>query len=139
MLSITIQVTSEMDVLYGLYQLAIDYTNKLEPEDNTGMIKGLDTRQRLLSRTASSTNIAATLLKKFDSANNIPANEKALVEEKKNLIKDCLLKMRQTESLLMRKMQKKMKNLRGELADITYRRKAAQSYSSAPRAKTFIS
>ena len=139
MLPITQQITSEMDVLYGLYQLAIDYTSKIHPEKEVDNVKWLDTRQRILGKTAVVAQNAAELLKDFKTINNVPANERALIEEKKNLINDTLGRMRMKEIDVMKIMSSKMKSLRGELANITQRKKAAHAYITAPRATMTVS
>ncbi|MFC1586338.1 hypothetical protein ACFL5V_12390 [Fibrobacterota bacterium] len=139
MLPITSQIASEMDVLYGLYQLAIDYTRKIEPEKEDGIVKWLDTRQRILSKTATASGSAVRLLKIFQVTYNVPANEKALIEEKRNMVRDIIKKMQRAEYDILKKMHKKMKSLRGELVNINHRNKAAQAYMNAPQPALFVS
>ena len=105
MLPITSQIASEMDVLYGLYKLANDFTRKIEPGKDQEVTKWLDTRQRILSKTAASSKFAAVLLKALEKEQNVPANEKALIEEKKNLVNDAMKNMQRTEYEILKKMK----------------------------------
>ncbi len=133
--AITQQVAAELDVLYGLYQLALDYTGKIKPEEEGEVLKWLQTRQRILGKTDIASKNAGALLKVFKTTKNIPANEQALILEKKKMIRDLLTTLRKTEFDLMKKMRTKMDSLRGELADVTRKNQAASAYVNAPRPK----
>ncbi len=134
MQTITKQVISELDVLFGLYQLALDYTDKIEGHSQENVQKGLDVRQRIIGKTAPCAKAAANLLKVFACAQNIPANERALVEEKRQMVKDTVSIMQRKEFGLMTGLAKNMKFIRAELAGINKKQIAAKAYIQAPRA-----
>jgi hypothetical protein len=132
MLPITSQTAAELDVLFGLYQLAIEYTKKME-RDETHLVKWMDTRQRILGKTACASEKAVHLLKTFRITPNIPANEKALIDEKKNMIKEILPLIQQAEYKIMKKMNLRMKAIRSELAGLGRKQQASAAYLKAPR------
>ncbi len=128
MLSITDKVVQELDLLYGLYELAIDLSKKLEPDDPAETQKWLDSRQRILARTGESSKEALLHLNAFDAMTMVPANERALVDEKRRMIQDLSLKMTLVDNQIIKKMHSKMSLLRAELARGTQRKNAAKSY-----------
>ncbi|MBF0432864.1 MAG: hypothetical protein HQK83_16385 [Fibrobacteria bacterium] len=138
MLPVTTKTARELDVLYGLYQLAVDYTCKISAEDGNA-VKWIDTRQRLLGKTSIASKAATALLHLFYTTPNVPSNEKALIDSKKRMVKETLLQMQKAEFDIMKKMALKMKGIRGELAGVTRKSRAAAAYINAPRAKMLVS
>ncbi len=134
----TSQLSSELDVLFGLYQLALDYTLKIEPDEPDEMTKWIDTRQRILSRTADASGSAIKLSRLFEMTPNVPANERALIDEKRSMIKDVLKRMKKVEHEIMQRMHSKMTALKREMTNVTQRKQAARSYMSAPRPRAAI-
>jgi hypothetical protein len=134
MLPITERIVAELDVLYGLYLLAMDHVRKLEAEDEGAAIKLLDARDKVLDRTAKAAEEASRLLRIFETAHNVPAGERALVEEKRRMILDVVRRLQQADSQVMRAMHFRFSALRRELARHTERREAIRAYITAPAA-----
>lgn len=135
---LTSRTASELDVLYGLYQLALDYTDKIKPDDENEVSKWLETRQRILGKTDKASKTAAALLKEFAKKTNITASERALIEEKKNMIKDLLPILTKKEYELLNKMHYKMGSIRTELAGMARKQTAAKAYINAPKSKLMV-
>lgn len=132
--SLTTRIVSELDQLYGLYQLAVDLAKRLEPGDETQTFRVIEARNRILDKTAQSSKEAVALLKAFREERLIPANEKALVEEKRNVILDMGVKMQAVDNQVLRAMQARLAGVRKELANATHRKNAMKAYVSSPRA-----
>lgn len=137
--ALTDKLVSELDLLYGLYQLAVDLARRIQPDDEANTARFIEARQKILERTAVTSKEAAALLKSFRDERMIPANEKALVEEKRNLILDVSAKMQQADSQVMRAMQQKLASIRRELAGHTEKKNAARAYITAPQSTALAS
>jgi hypothetical protein len=133
--ALTQQVVAELDVLYGLYQMAGDVTRKLAPEDEAKIQKVLDARQRILDHTARASEALSASLKRFQAERVIPSNERALVDEKRNLLLDAGARIQAIDHQMIRQMQAKMAEIRKDLASQTERKNAARAYLQAPHAQ----
>ena len=136
---VTLKLAGELDVLYGLYQLALEYTGKLRSEPAETMDRWLDARQRLLSKTQTASKTASGLMKTFKGLTQVTENERALIREKKALVEDLLHDMQRMENETMRVMRQKMRDIRSELAGVHHKKKAASAYLNAPAAKMAVS
>ena len=134
---ITRQLISELDLLYGLYQLALDYGQKIKPDDDQADI-WLTARDKILQRTDTASGETIRLLKQFELQPNIPANEKALVEEKRFLIADLGIKMNAADNKILKTMLIKMSQIRHELANQIERKNVIKAYIQAPMARAYI-
>lgn len=135
---LTVKIISELDLLFGLYQLAVDLSKRIKPEDEENTLRVIEARQKILDRTAVTSKEAASLLKAFREERMMPANEKALVEEKRSLILDIAGKMQAADNQVMRAMQTKLGSIRRELAAQTEKRNAMRAYIKAPQAHTVV-
>ncbi len=129
--STTVHLSTELDILYGLYNLALDHSTNINATDSFAMTQCLDIRQRLLTKTQSSSKKATTLLKKFNTLKFIPSNERALVEQKRLLVEELLKKIKLSEHQMMHMMHLKMKSIRTELAGIHQKKSATRAYLKA--------
>ena len=134
MLPLTTKVVAELDVLYGLYQLAVDLARRIQPDDETLTQRVLEARQKLLERTGAASQEVKKLLKAFAEEKLVPANEKALVEEKRKLILDLGTRIQAADHQVVRAMQAKLGTIRRELAGQTERKNAIQAYLRSPQA-----
>lgn len=132
---LTTRLISELDLLYGLYQLATDLSRRIRPDDEENTLRVIEARQKILDRSAAASKEAAALLKAFREERMMPANETALVEEKRSLILDIAAKMQAADNQVMRAMQVKLGSIRRELAGQTERRNAMKAYITAPQAQ----
>ena len=130
---LTHKITAELDMLYGLYQLAVDLTKRLRADDEDKTQRVLDARQKILDQTTRSSQALSGLLKEFAAERLIPSNEKALVEEKRNLILDVGARIQAADHQMIRQMQTRMAGIRRELADHTERKNAMKAYIKAPQ------
>jgi hypothetical protein len=130
--ALTTKIVGELDLLYGLYQLAVDLVKKIEPDDETRTLRVIEARNRILDKTASASREAVALLRAFREERLIPANERALVEEKRNLILDLGLRMQAVDNQVIRAMQSRLAGVRKELAGSTERKNAMKAYIAAP-------
>lgn len=135
---LTQKITAELDMLYGLYQMAVDVTKRIRPEDEEKTQRVLDARQKILDHTSRSSEELVVLLKAFHAERLIPSNEKALVEEKRNLIQDVGARIQAADHQMIRQMQAKMSEIRRELADQTERKNAMKAYIRAPQAQLIL-
>ncbi len=133
---ITKQLVGELDLLYGLYQLAIEYGQKITPDDDQAGL-WLDAREKILHRTDIASKEVVKLLQQFESVPLTPANEKALVEEKRFLIADLGLKMKAADNRTLKAMQIKLAEIRGQMASQTERKNAMRAYIQAPLAQAY--
>ncbi len=132
MQTLTQQIVSNLDVLFGLYQLALDYAKKISPEEEEEALKWIGYRAKILDRTEHVSREAAAMLREFDALRNVPAAERALVEEKRNLIQDLSFKMNHVDNLLLRNLQTRLADVRQELAVQNHRKDAIKAYIRAP-------
>jgi len=130
--SLTQKIISEIDVLYGLYQMAADVTRKILPEDEARIQKVIDAREKILGHTAQASQTLSGLLKEFQAERLVPSNERALVEEKRNLLLDAGTRIQAIDHQMIRQMQGKMAEIRKQLAMYTERKNAAKAYIRAP-------
>jgi len=130
--ALTYKIIAEIDVLYGLYQMAADVTRKIDPEDEARIRKVIEARQKILDHTGRASQALAGLLKELQSERVIPANERALVEEKRNLLLDAGARIQAIDHQMVRQMQSKMAEIRKQLATFTERKNAAKAYIRAP-------
>jgi hypothetical protein len=133
--ALTQQIISELDVLYGLYQMAVDLAKRIQPADEALTQRVLDARKKILDHTAKSSKEVVALLKAFQAEKFIPSNEKALVDEKRSLVLDLGVKMQMADNQMVRIMQAKMQAIRAELADHTERKNGIKAYIQASRPK----
>lgn len=131
---LTVKIVAELDQLYGLYQLAVDLARRIKPDDEATTARVIEARQKILDRTAVSSKEAAGLLKAYKEERMMPANEKALVEEKRSLILDIAAKMQAADNQVMRLMQAKLAAVRREMAGQTEKKNAISAYIKAPQA-----
>ena len=131
---LTQQIITELDVLYGLYQMAVDLAKRINPGDEELTDRVLDARRKILEHTDESSKQVVALLKSFQEEKWIPSNEKALVDEKRSLVLDLGLKMQMADNQVVRLIQSKMQSVRAELADQTVRKNGIKAYIQAPRA-----
>ncbi len=130
--ALTHKIVAELDLLYGLYQLALDYTRKMQPENEDGLTRWLDARQKILNRTEASSHEAAQLLQVFDIERQVPSNERALVEEKRNMIHDVIQQIHHADNFVLKAMHSKLSEVRRELANHNERKNAIKAYIRAP-------
>ena len=130
--ALTYKIIAEIDVLYGLYQMAADVTRKIDPEDEARIQKVIEAREKILDHTGRASQALAGLLKELQSERVIPANERALVEEKRNLLLDAGARIQAIDHQMVRQMQSKMAEIRKQLATFTERKNAAKAYLRAP-------
>lgn len=135
---LTTRIVAELDLLYGLYQLAVDLSRRIKPEDEENTARVIEARQKILDRTAATSKEAGALLKAFREEKMMPANEKALVEEKRSLILDVAARMQAADNQVMRAMQLKLAAIRRELAGQTEKKNAMKAYINAPQAEMLI-
>ncbi len=132
MLPITERVITELDVLYGLYLLALDESNRLVPDDDESIVRTLESRDKILTRTEAAASEALKWMQAMDEEKNIPVNELALIAEKRRMILDVVGKITRTDSLVLREMHSRLGALRRELARHGERRNAIHAYITAP-------
>ena len=135
---LTHQLVSELDMLYGLYQMAVDLTKRIRADDEATTQRVLDARQKVLDHTDQASRELAGLLKAFRAEKLIPSNETALVEEKRNLILDVGARIQAVDHQMIRQMQAKMAEIRKELAGQTERKNAVKAYLKAPQPQLFV-
>lgn len=131
---LTVKIVAELDQLYGLYQMAVDLSRRIRPDDEDLTSRVIEARQKVLDRTAAGSKEASDLLDRFRGEKLVPANERALVEEKRNLILDIAGKMQAADNQVMRAMQVRLAALRKEMAGQTEKKNAARAYITAPQA-----
>jgi hypothetical protein len=136
--SLTTRIVAELDLLYGLYELAVDLAKRLEPGDETQTFRVLEARNKILDKTAASSKEVVGLLKSFREEKLVPANERALVEEKRNLILDLGVKMQAVDNQVIRAMQAKLAGIRKDLAGQTERKNAIKAYITAPMSANLV-
>jgi hypothetical protein len=130
---LTQKIVAELDMLYGLYQMAVDLTQRIRPEDEDKTRRVLEARQKVLDHTDKGFKELAGLLKGFRAERLIPSNETALVEEKRNLLLDVGARIQAVDHQMIRQMQVKMAGIRKELAIQTERKNAVKAYIRSPR------
>lgn len=135
---ITENLVRELDLLFSLYELAADYASRIQPGEMEEAGKYLEARQKILSRTEISAREVLRLSRLFDEGRNIPLSERALVEERRNMIYDLSLRMQRLDSQILKVMQQKLTEVRKELAGQTERTSAIKAYIKAPQATVFL-
>ncbi|MDB5106635.1 MAG: hypothetical protein JWP91_4324 [Fibrobacteres bacterium] len=130
---LTQKIVAELDMLYGLYQMAVDLTKRIRPEDEAKTQRVLEARQKVLDHTTKASEDLVDLFKAFQAERLIPSNEKALVEEKRNLIQDVGARIQAADHHMIRQMQAKMAEIRKQLAEHTERKNAMKAYIKAPQ------
>jgi len=131
---LTQNVVTELDVLYGLYQMAADLSKRMNVGDDELNTRLIDARKKILEHTAKSSQEVVNMLSAFHAQKFIPQNEKALVDEKRNLVLDVGLKMQTVDNQMVRLMHARMQAIRAELADHTERKNGIKAYIQAPKA-----
>jgi len=134
----THKLVAELDVLYGLYQMAVDLTKRIAPDDEDKTRRVLEARQKILDHTASAAGEVSALLDAFRAEKLIPSNERALVDEKRNLILDMGARMQAADHQMLRQMHAKLSDIRRELAGQTERKNALKAYIQAPQAQMLV-
>ncbi len=129
----TQKIVAELDQLYGLYDMAIDLAKRIQPDDESQTERVLEARKKILDHTEKAGQELNFLLKGYVAERFIPQNEKALVEEKRNLLMDLGLKMQASDNLTARRLLAKMAKIRSELAGQTERKNAIRAYIRAPK------
>lgn len=130
--ALTQQIVAELDVLYGLYLMAADVTKKIDPEDEAKVQRVLEARQKILDHTTRASAALGTLLKAYQAEKLIPGNERALVEEKRNLLMDAGARIQAVDHQMVRLMQAKLGEIRKDLAEHTERKNVMKAYIQAP-------
>lgn len=130
--ALTQQIVAELDVLYGLYQMAADVTRKIVPEDEERIGRVLEARQKILDHTTRASAALNGLLKAYQAERLIPANERALVEEKRNLLLDAGARIQAVDHQMVRQMQAKLGEIRKDLAEHIERKNVVKAYIQAP-------
>jgi hypothetical protein len=138
MLPVTEQLVQELDILYGLYQLSLDFTRNIDPENPEDLTRWLDARQRLLSKTGACTQKISRLNKLHKGTVQVPLSESELIKEKKKMVSDVLVQTRHVENAIIRKFQKQMLQLREELVAMNKQTHAVKAYIQAPRASLVV-
>lgn len=119
-------------MLYSLYELALDMCKTLPLDDADAMNKRLHERQRLLRKTEAIAEEAQKSLADYEALRSLPANEKALISEKRQMILDLLGRMCDVENTMLKAMHTRMVGLRRELMGVNGRQKAIHAYRAAP-------
>ena len=132
------KTASELDILYGLYKLALEYTLKINPENEKELAKWLDTRQRILGKTDVASKSAAKLLAQVKLQKTITPSEQALIAEKKSLIEDLFTTLRKKEFDLLNQLHYRKSKVRTELANLSRKQVASSAYTNAPRPKLMV-
>ncbi|GEM_PF-2095389 len=130
---LTQTVVAELDVLYGLYQMAVDLSKRIQPADDETTGRVLEARKKILEHTAKASQEVVAKLKAFQAEKFIPSNEKALVEEKRSLVLDMGVKMQAVDNQMVRLMLAKMQSIRAESALHTERKNVIKAYIQAPK------
>jgi hypothetical protein len=131
--ALTEQIITELDVLYGLYQMAVDLAKRIKPDDEVTTTRVLEARKKILDHTAEASRQITEMLKTFQAEKWIPSNEKALVDEKRSLVLDLGLKMQASDNQAVRLLQAKLHSVRGEMAGHTERKNGIKAYIQSPR------
>jgi hypothetical protein len=130
--ALTQQIVTELEVLYGLYQMVADVTKKIVPEDEAKVQRVLEARQKILDHTTRASAALGLLLKAYQAERLIPGNERALVEEKRNLLMDAGARIQAVDHQMVRTMQAKLGEIRKDLAEHTERKNVMKAYIQAP-------
>ncbi len=129
---VTEKLSGSLDLLYGLYLLALDHVAAADAEDDEALIGLLEARDGLVARTTAAAEEARKLFPSFDAETRVPASERALVEEKRRMIHDVTAKLQRADHQLLRAMHARMGVLRKELAGQQERKHAIRAYITAP-------
>jgi hypothetical protein len=129
---ITVKLSASLDLLYGLYLLALDHVATADADDDEGLTGLLNARDSLIARTTTSAAEAQKHFSVFDHETRVPAAERALIEEKRRMIQDVTAKLQRADHQLLRAMHNRMGVLRKELAGQQERKQAIKAYITAP-------
>lgn len=129
---VTEKLSGSLDLLYGLYLLALDHVAAADAEDDEALVGLLEARDGLVARTTAAAEEARKLFPSFDAEKRVPASERALVEEKRRMIHDVTAKLQRADHQLLRAMHARMGVLRKELAGQQERKQAIKAYITAP-------
>ena len=136
--ALTQKIVTELEVLYGLYQMAADVTKKILPEDEERIQRVLEARQKILDHTTKASAALATLLKAYQAERLIPGNERALVEEKRNLLMDAGARIQAVDHQMIRQMQAKLGEIRKDMAEHTERKNVMKAYMKTPQPQLLV-
>ncbi len=129
--SATVELARQLDMLYGLYQLALDLCQSISMEEPETMGKRLIERHRLVRKTEGIALEAQAGLRVYESI-PAPANEKALIAEKRQMLLDVLGKMCDAENTVLKAMHSRMVGVRRELVKMNTNQRAIAAYQKAP-------
>lgn len=127
----TTDLARQLDMLYGLYQLALDLCQSISMDEPELLNKRLIERQRLVRKTESIALEAQTALRDYEGL-AVPANEKALIAEKRQMILDILGRTCDVENTVLRAMHSRMVLVRHELVGMDTNKRAIAAYQKTP-------
>jgi hypothetical protein len=127
----TTELARQLDMLYGLYTLALDLCQSISMEEPELMNKRLIERQRLVRKTETIALEAQVALRKYETL-SVPANEKALISEKRQMILDILGRTCDAENAVLRSMYQRMVVVRQELVRMDTSKRAIAAYQKTP-------
>lgn len=129
--SATLALGRQLDMLFSLYELALDLCNSLTLQEPELLNKRLTERQRLLRKTEAIAAEAQQALRAFETL-AVPANEKALIAEKRQIVLDLLGRMCEAENTVLKAMHGHMVGVRHELVRMDSNKKAISAYAKSP-------
>lgn len=129
--SATLALGRQLDMLYSLYELALDLCKSLTLQEPEMLGKRLTERQRLLRKTEAIAAEAQQALRAFDTL-AVPANEKALIAEKRQMVLDLLGRMCDAENAVLKAMHGHMVGVRHELVRMDTQKRAITAYGKTP-------
>jgi hypothetical protein len=130
--SATLSLGRQLDMLYGLYMLALDLCRGIAVDDDEIMSRALIERQRLLRKTAAIADEAQAALRVYEEMPGFPANEQALITEKRHMILDVLGRLSEAENTMLKAMHTRMVGVRHELVRMDSRKRAINAYGQMP-------
>lgn len=128
----TLSVGRQLDMLFGLYQIALDLCCGIDVDDTELLQRRITERQRLVRKTEVIVEEAQVALRAFEALPGLPSNEQALISEKRQLILDLLTRNTEAEHALLKAMHARMVGVRKELVGFDGRQRAIQAYGRAP-------
>lgn len=129
--SATLALGRQLDMLYSLYELALDLCQSLTLQEPEMLGKRLNERQRLLRKTEAIAAEAQQALRAFETL-AVPANEKALIAEKRQMVLDLLGRMCEAENAVLKAMHGHMVGVRHELVRMNSNKRAISAYVKTP-------
>jgi hypothetical protein len=127
----TTELARQLDMLYGLYQLALDLCQSISMDEPELINKRLTERQRLVRKTEAIALEAQAALRNYENL-AVPANEKALITEKRQMILDILGRTCDAENAVLRSMHNRMVVVRQELVRMDTNKRAIAAYQKIP-------